>query len=83
MQVQNPFPTIAGKLVGAGKVTQPSTCGTGAQYVAFMHHQQYVYPLRVLEGKLDSKLLPGTVGLYESAEGEGSERFGLGLGMMQ
>lgn len=37
-------------------------------------------PPRSLQVKLDGELLPGTVGLIESAGGEGSERFGLGCG---
>lgn len=36
--------------------------------------------MQVIEGKLDGDILPGTVGLIESAGGEGSERFGLGCG---
>lgn len=36
--------------------------------------------MQLVEGKEDGEIAAGTVGLIESAEGEGSERFGLGCG---
>ena len=36
--------------------------------------------MRVIEGKLDGVILPGTVGLIESARGKGLKRFWIGCG---